>query len=424
MNYRYRIYPTITQEQSLKEWMDICRVAYNYGLREIKDWCNSRKCMVDRCSISHEYIMAADLKFPSEVNQLNALPSAKKVFPRLGEVPSQVLQQTIKQLHRAWEDFQKIGHGFPRFKKFGQFKSLLFPQFKENPVQGEYIALPKLGLVRVNLHRPIPLGFVVKQVRIINKAGIWYASINIQCDVNVPSPMPHGHPIGVDVGLEKFLATSDGVIVKSPKFLKVMQSKLKLLQRRLSRKKKRSKNYEKQRIKVARLHHTIDNTRKDYHFKQAHGLCNAGDMVFMEDLDYRTLAKGMYGLQMLDAGFGQFRTITKYVCWKRGKFFGEVNSRGTSQECPECGAEVRKDLSVRVHHCPSCNYMADRDVASGQVIRNRGIKLISTDGQSGIQNAYADGLPGSGISQSRSKSKARKARLERSRKGATRKTKK
>ena len=416
INHRYRIYPNATQEQCLFEWMDICRVAYNYGLRQIKDWCNSRKCMVDRCSLHHEYIIPADSPFPDEVKQLNALPKAKKVFPRLGEVPSQVLQQAVKQLHRAWEGFQKIGHGFPRFKKFGQFKSLLFPQFKQNPVQGVHIALPKLGLIPINLHRPIPNGFVVKQVRIINKADIWYASINIQCDVNVPDPMPHGHPIGVDVGLEKFLATSDGVIVKSPKFLKVMQSKLKLLQRRLSRKKKRSKNYDKQRIKVARLHHTIDNTRKDFHFKQAHALCDAGDMVFMEDLDYRILAKGMLRKQMLDAGLGQFRTITKYVCWKRGKFFEEVDARGTSQECPECGAEVRKDLSVRVHHCLSCGYTTDRDVASGQVIRNRGIVLISTDGQLGIQNAYADGLPGIEETQSRSKSKTRK--------GATRKTKK
>lgn len=398
MNYRYRVYPTTAQEQLLKEWMDTCRVAYNYGLREIKDWCNSRKCMVDRCSISHEYIMPADRPFPSEVKQLNALPSAKKVFPRLGEVPSQVLQQALKQLHRAWEGFQKVGHGFPRFKKFGQFKSLLFPQFAKNPVTGVHISLPKLGEVPITLHRPIPSGFVVKQVRIINKADRWYASINIQCDVNVPDPSPHGHPIGVDVGLSKFLATSDGLIVKSPKFLKVMQRKLKLLQRRLSRKKKRSKNYEKQRIKVARIHHTIDNTRKDFHFKQAHVLCDAGDMVFMEDLDYRILAKGMLGKQMLAEGFGQFRNITKYVCWKRGKFFGEVNARGTSQECPECGAPVRKDLSVRVHSCSNCGYTTDRDVASGQAIRNRGIALQRTDGQSGIQNAYADGLPGKGNS--------------------------
>jgi putative transposase len=222
-------------------------------------------------------------------------------------------------------------------------------------------------------------------------------------------------PIGVDVGLSSFLATSDGTLVKSPKFFKSLQSKLKLLQRRLSRKQKRSKNYEKQRIKVAALHHTIDNTRKDFHFKQAHALCDSADMVFMEDLDYRTLASGMLGKHMLDAGFGAFRSIVKYVCWKRDKFFASVNARGTSQECPECGAEVRKNLSVRVHSCSSCGYTTHRDVASGQVIRNRGIALISTGGQPGIETVCAVDLPGTGATQSR--------QVAKSRKGTTRKSK-
>jgi putative transposase len=384
MNYRYRIYPDPAQQEILSEWMETCRIAYNYALREIKDWCNSRKCLVDRCYLTQEYIIPADALFPSEVNQLNALPKAKKVFPRLGEVPSQVLQQAIKQLHKAWESFQKRGFGFPRFKKYGQIKSLLFPQFKVVPLIGNNILLPKIGLVSINLHRLIPEGFVIKQVRILKKADIWYASINIQCDVNVPEPMPHGHPIGVDVGLEKFLATSDGALVKPPKFFRKMQSKLKSLQRRLSSKQKRSKNYEKQRIKVSRMHHKIDNTRKDFHFKQAHALCESADMIFMEDLDFTIMAKGFLGKHMLDGGFGQFRSITKYVCWKLGKFFGEVNSRGTSQECPECGATVKKDLKIRVHHCPECGYTTDRDVASGQVIRNRGITLISTVGHTGM----------------------------------------
>lgn len=416
MNYRYRIYPDAAQQQQLIEWMEICRSAYNYGLREIKDWCDSRKCPIDRCSLKKEYIIPSARKFPGEVQQLNNLPNAKKEFPRLREVPSQVLQQTIKQLHRSWEYFQSRGFGFPRFKKFGQFKSLLFPQFKKNPLTGFQIGLPKVGAIPINLHRPIPNGFVVKQVRVLRKADRWYASINIQCSVAVPDPMPYGHPIGVDVGLEKFLATSDGVLVKPPKFFKQLQSKLKLLQRRLSKKQKRSKNYEKQRIKVARLHHQIDNTRKDFHFKQAHALCNVGDMVFMEDLDYRVIAKGMFGKHTLDAGFGQFRTIVKYVCWKRGKFFKEVDARGTSQECPECGSEVKKDLSIRRHNCPSCGYTTDRDVAAGQNIRNRGIKLISTVGQTGMETACADVLPGVGGTQPRQVSKSRK--------GKTRKPKK
>jgi putative transposase len=210
------------------------------------------------------------------------LPKAKKEFPKLSEVPSQVRKLAIKQLHRGWEYFQERGFGFPRFKKYGLFKSLLFPQFKENPVTNLHIKLPKTGAIPINLHRPIPTGFVVKQVRILRKADKWYASISLQCDVNVPDPTPYGHPIGVDIGLEKFLATSDGVLVKPPKFFKSLQGRPKVLQRRLKRKSKRYKNYEKQRLKVARIHHQIDNTRKDFHFKQAHALCDVGDMVFIK----------------------------------------------------------------------------------------------------------------------------------------------
>ena len=224
LTHRYRIYPDTTQEQQLIEWMEICRGAFNYALREIKDWYDSRKCLVDRCSLEKEYILLADLKFPGEIQQLNNLPRAKKEFPRLGEVPSQVLQQAIKQLHKGWEYFQKRGFGFPRFKKYGQFKSLLFPQFKENPVTNLHLKLPKIGAIPINLHRSLPSGFVVKQVRILRKADHWYASISLQCDVSVPDPTPHGHPIGVDIGLEKFLATSDGVLVKPPKFFKNLQS--------------------------------------------------------------------------------------------------------------------------------------------------------------------------------------------------------
>ena len=167
------------------------------------------------------------------------------------------------------------------------------------------------------------------------------------------------------------------------------------------------------------MHHAIDNTRKDFHFKQAHRLCDVADMVFMEDLDYRISAKGMFGKHMLDGAFGQFRNLVKYVCWKRGKFFAEVNARGTSQECPECGAEVRKDrtravafrnLSIRVHCCPKCNYTTDRDVASGQVIRNRGIALVSTPGHGGMETVCAVDLPGAGAIPSRQEAKPRKGK--------------
>jgi putative transposase len=173
LNYTYRIYPDAQQQESLNEWLDICRTSYNYALRELKDWIASRKCAIDRCSLESEYIMSADYPFPGYHQQQNNLPKAKKEFPRLKEVPSQVLQTNIRRLHDAWDFFQKRGYGFPRFKKFGQMKSMLFPQFKANPITGWQIKLPKLGLIPINLHRPIPDGFVVKQVRILKKAKGW-----------------------------------------------------------------------------------------------------------------------------------------------------------------------------------------------------------------------------------------------------------
>lgn len=150
--------------------------------------------------------MSAEYPFPGYHQQQNNLPKAKKLFTRLASVPSQVLQTNIRRLHDAGDFFQKRGYGFPRFKKYGQMKSILFPQFKVNPITGWQISLPKLGLVQINLHRPIPDGFVVKQVRILKKAVGWFAIVSIFTDVDLPQPLPHGHYIGVDVGLLNYLA--------------------------------------------------------------------------------------------------------------------------------------------------------------------------------------------------------------------------
>ncbi|NQZ62901.1 transposase, partial [Crocosphaera sp.] len=376
------------QEAMLDEWLEICRRSYNYALRELKDWIASRKCPIDRCSLESEYIMAASYPFPGYHQQQNQLPKAKKVFLELAKVPSQVLQTNIRRLHDAWDFFRNRGFGFPRFKKYGQMKSLLFPQFKNPPLQlpsqeglgvgGWQIKLPKLGKVQINLHRPIPDGFVIKQIRVVKKAMGWFAVIIIQSDINLPEVnAPFGHPLGLDVGLSSYLATSDNYVEKGRKFFKSEQRKLKLLQRRLSRKQKRSKNYEKARKRVEQQHNHIAFKRKDYQFKLAHKVCDMGDSIFMEDIDFRTMAKGFLGKHTLDASFGQFRDILKYVCLIRGKYFGLVDHRGTSQTCPNCRTEVRKTLADRTHYCPECGYRCDRDVASAQEICNRGIETTT-----------------------------------------------
>jgi putative transposase len=374
LNYTYRLYPDNQQIQLLDEWLETLRVSYNYALRELKDWIASRKCPIDRCSLESEYIMGADYPFPGYHQQQNNLPKAKKEFPRLKAVPSQVLQTNIRRLHDAWDFFRERGYGFPRFKKVGQMKSMLFPQFKTNPITGWHLQLPKLGKVEINLHRPIPDGFVVKQVRIVKKAMGWFVVIALYSDIEIPDPPPHGHAIGVDVGLLSYLATSDGFVEPGRKFFKTEQSRLKVLQRRLGKKKKRSKNYEKARKKVEKQHNHIAFKRKDYQYKLSHKLCDLADTIFVEDIDFRIMAKGFLGKQTIDAGFGQFRSILKFVGKKRGVFVGEVDHKGTSQTCPNCRITVKKGLSDRVHFCPECHYEVDRDIASAQELLNRGLE--------------------------------------------------
>ncbi|MEN9224790.1 MAG: transposase [Thermostichus sp. HHBFW_bins_43] len=163
-----------------------------------------------------------------------------------------------------------------------------------------------------------------------------------------------------------------------------------MLHRRLKTKRQGSNNWHKLQKKIGRVHQRLTDTRKDWHFKLAHRLCDSAGMLFVEDLDFRLMAKGMLGKHILDAGLGQFvNRILPWVCWKRDVYYAKVDPRGTSQECPDCGAEVRKDLSTRIHHCPECGSVKARDVAAAQV--------ICTRGQRGTENACGVGAAGAGV---------------------------
>ncbi len=396
MNYTYRIYPTAEQQALMLEWLETCRHLYNKCLHDLKDFIASRKCSLFSCSLNREYIMSPDIPFPSYLEQKRQLTQWKKDNPYYKAVHSQVTQDVVKRLHNTWSAFKARGFGFPRYKKYGRYQSFLFPQFQENPISGNQIKLPKIGEIIINCHRPIPEGFEVKGVRIVARARgtIWYAVVTIQCDVNVPDPIPFGRGIGIDIGLESFLVTSDNFRVQPALFFRELQSRLKVLQRRASRKKrcdpasaqdareraprqKRSKNWEKAQLKVARLHHQISNSRKNFHFQTSHLLCDQADMIFVEDINFKMTAKGFLGKQMLDGGFGQFRDLLSWVCWKRGKYFAQVDHKYTSQICPECDTHTgKKELKERVHICDECGYQTTRDHASSRVILNRGLEQI------------------------------------------------
>jgi putative transposase len=225
-------------------------------------------------------------------------------------------------------------------------------------------------------------------------------------NVDVPSPMPHGHPRGLDLGYDKFVATSDGEEIKRPRFLKTLQRKLKLLQRKLRNKQKGSNNRHKLNQKIARLHQRISDTRKDWHFKLTHRLCRNMGMLFVEDLNFVSWQRGMLSKHSADAGFGQFVTILKWVAQKTDTYFAKVNKDGTSQTCPNCGTHTgKKTLDIRIHSCSSCNYTTSRDIAAAEVVRNRGVTAL---GHSVAENVCGDGLAGAVVTLSSQESEKQK----------------
>lgn len=383
LTYEYKALPTNEQIQLIEHTLTLCRKVWNFALRERKDWLNSRKCSVNACSVVSEYIMPVDVPYPNWAIQCKSLTAAKEKFPELKTVHAQVLQQVLRKLETAFVDMTRKKMGFPRFKNRYRMRSFVYPQLGACQLsRGNQIKLPQLGWLEYVKSREIPDGFAVKQARIVCKASGYFVMLILECDVSVPNPLPSGHAVGIDLGLDKFAATSDGTWIERPRFVKTLHRKLKLLERRLKHKKKGSNNRHKLTRKIARLHQRIADTRKDWHFKLAHKLCNDAGMVFVEDIDFRVWAKGMLGKQTLDAGFGQFVSILQWVCWKRGVYFDEVNKNYTSQVCPSCDTHTgKKDLSDRIHSCPHCGYITHRDVAAAQIIRNRGLVQLSEVGR-------------------------------------------
>lgn len=388
LTYEYKLKPTKQQAEEMQHILAVCRSVWNYALRERKDWSASRKCAMNACSIRREYVMAADAPYPNYFYQAKALTQAKQSSDWLKSVNAQVLQQVLKRLDKAHTDMKKRGRGFPRFKRPNRMRSFVFPQLGKHPLGEGRVKLPSLGWVKFRQSRPYPDGFAVKQARVVKRASGLYLMLSFQSHVEIPQVPLKGRFVGVDVGLEYFLSTSAGLQVERPKFFIRMQRQLRSLQRRLKNKQRGSANWKKQQRKIARLHERIANTRKDFHFKQAHALCEGADVVAVEDLNLTGLSRGFLGKHMLDAGHGQFlNQILPWVCFKRGVGYVKVPAAGTSQECPQCGAKRKKALSDRWHRC-ECGCSLPRDVASGIVIMKRAV------GRTVYENACGDGLTG------------------------------
>ena len=358
--YRFEIRPTGEQEQKMFRILKLCRHLYNRSLEE-------RIAVYQATGRGVTYSM-----------QQNSLPSLKKENPEYQSVHSQVLQDVLRRLDRAFQNFFEKRAGYPKFRNRDNYRSFTCPQVdavRETFQRQGFVYLSKIGFVKIIAHRPFESDRV-SQINVIRKSNKWYANLTVELANPEQIAGNLEKSVGIDMGLLHFYALSDGTTVDTPRFLRKSERKLVKLQRRLSRKKKGSKNRRKAKARVAKCHEKIANQRKDFLHRKSYHLVADHDVIVMEDLQIRNMAQNRHLAKSIhDASWSAFQNYVEYKCQKYGKQFIKVAPGGTSQTCT-CGHQVPKDLSVRIHKCPRCGLEEDRDVVSAKLILERGLKIL------------------------------------------------
>ena len=357
--YKYRLYPTKAEAEKLGWTLARCQNLYNKALGERRDAYQERgEGMSGEATVTYH-------------SQAVALPKLKAETPEYKDVHSQVLQDTLRRLDKAFQAFfrrVKRGEtpGHPRFRSIHRYDSFCYPQYKG--AIGSHAYLPKIGNVRVKLHRP--LEGEVKTLTVKCEVDEWY--IIVICEVETKPLEPTYSEVGIDLGLNHFLITSDGEFVDAPRYFRKAQKRLRLVQRSLARKKKGSRRRAKQRTVVAKLHRKVKRQRADFHHKTSHKLVSKHDVIAHEALNVKGLGRTRLAQSVHDAGWSSFLAIlaAKAECAEKRTI--EVDPKYTSQTCPQCGRIAKKLLSERWHSY-ECGCELQRDVAAAQVILVRAL---------------------------------------------------
>ncbi len=249
----------------------------------------------------------------------------------------------------------------------------LNPTVKSDCVANGFITLPKFGKVKLIQHRPIPDGFKIKTCSVTKKADGYYVTLSLE-DKTVPTIKPDFNPdsiTGIDVGLKEFLTTSDNEVTAIPQYYRKSQKRLRVIQKRVSRRKKGSIGRQKATKQLGRQHKKVADKRKDFHFKTANNLLKKHDVVAIEDLNVKGLARTRLAKSILDAGWSSFLSILTNKAENAGLLVVPVKASGTSQDCSSCGVKVPKKLHIRWHDCPHCGCSLDRDHNAAINIKNR-----------------------------------------------------
>lgn len=339
--------------QKFEQTLELCRELYNAALQERRDaW------LLNRISVSY-------------VEQANQLVDIKAVRDDIKTIHSQVLQDILKRLDKAFKAFfgrveRGEKAGFPRFKGQSHFASFCYPQsgFK---LIGDTLMLSKIGKMRIRLSREIKGR--IKTCAIKREADGWYVIFTAETEKQLFEKT--GESIGVDVGLENFATLSNGEQIRNPRFLYESEGQLKTAQRNVSRKKKGSNRREKSVRLLKKQHLKIKRQRTDFLHKTANNLIARFDEIAVEELQICNLLKNHHlAKSIANASWRNFINLLNYKAENAGKIVWEVNARGTSQTCI-CGESVKKTLSVRQHKCQKCGLVLHRDVVSAKVILNR-----------------------------------------------------
>jgi putative transposase len=342
-SFRYRLYPNTDQQKKLAVQFGHARFVWNWGM-------NLRKTIYQETGKGISYNLLA-----GKLVELKNTPEAEW----LKEADSQALQQKLQDLDRAYTNFFEKRAKFPRFKSKRDNQSIRYPQrFK---FSDRKIYLPKVGWVKAIFHRP--LAGQAKNVTVSKtKTGKYFASI--QCEVETPEPVTNHGEIGIDLGLQSFLTTSDGEKIDHPRHLQKAEKRLIRLQRQLSRRVKGSKGREKARALLARQHEKVANQREDFLHKASRDIVDRYGFIGMEDLHVRGMVKNhRLAKSISSTGWGMFRGMLTYkACWY-GAWIEQVDRfYPSSKTCHACGYVLPElALDIRLWHCPHCRTRHDRD---------------------------------------------------------------
>ena len=367
---------------------------YNYLLAERFNWYEQNRSPVNACSLVCHLPELRDN--PDYYSQKKTLPQLKKTHPWYGEIYSQVLQDVVKRVKVTFDRFLKGDSngkrsGKPRFKARNRYRTFTYPQMlakrgalsaQDGCLQGNLINLPMFGKVKVVLHRPIPDGFKIKTASVTKKADGYYLTLSLE-DKTVPEIKSDFNPdkiTGIDVGLKEFLATSQGETVSIPQHYRKSQKRLRVIQKRVSRRKKGSNGRLKAIKQLGKQHKKVADKRKDFHFKTANWLLSKYDVVAHEDLNVKGLARTKLAKSVLDAGWSSFLSILTNKAENAGLLVVPVSAHNTglrpaslTQDCSSCGEKVPKKLHIRWHDCINCGCSLDRDHNAAINIKNRAV---------------------------------------------------